>query len=353
MTPAQLNLIHEDLAGIADRIGDPLSALSGKRLLLTGANSYVGAYMADMVVWLNDYFLDQPCQLIPLVRSPLTQDSRIGHLVQRSDVTILQQDVCDPIEIDAPAEFIIHAASNASPKRYLAQPIDTIDANVWGTRQLLELARKWGTESFLFFSSSEIYGDVPADQFPTRETYPGMIEPTHPRACYSEAKRLGETLCATFWRQHQVPAKIARVFFIYGPGIQRNDGRVVGDFINCRLDHRPIEILSDGLGVRAFNYIADATEGFFRALLSNENGEAFNIGGDTTTTIRELATIVAQAEDPEIQVAFPNASNDHLVGAPQQVCPCLNKSRERLGYNPTTDLPTGIARTLRWYRLAT
>lgn len=348
MNDAQLHLIYQDIQEIANRVGDSFSALSGARILITGASSYITSYMVDTVLWLNEQAFDRLCHVVALVRSPITAESRLGHLLERDDVTILQQNVSAPISLDQPVDYIIHAASNASPKRYLADPLDTMDANVVGTRQLLEMARAHSVRSFLFFSSSEIYGDVPDAYYPTPERYNGSVDPLNPRACYAESKRYGETLCATFWREHGIPIKIARVFSVYGPGFRLDDGRVMADFMQNRLNHQPIHLLSDGSGVRAFSYTADSVTGFWQMLLSHHNGEVFNIGSDQAVSMRELAQVFGRIDEPPLEVTWQEEPEAHLKGAPSRVCPDISKARRLLGYNPCVGLEDGIRRWLRW-----
>lgn len=350
MNAEQLRLIHNDIQEIVTNLGDSVNQLQGSRILITGASSYITSYLVDTCVWLNDHRFEQPCHVLALVRSPIQPESRLGHLLRRDDVTFVYQDVSAPLDLDTPVDYIIHAASNASPKRYLANPIDTMDANVVGTRQLLEMARTHNTRSFLFFSSSEVYGSVPDAYYPTPETYNGSVDPTHPRAVYAEAKRFGETLCTTFQREYGVPAKIVRVFSVYGPGFHLDDGRVMADFINNRLKNEPIHLMSDGLGVRAFCYMVDSITGFWQILLSDADGQAFNIGSDQTVTIRELAQLFGRIEAPHLEVTYQDELEPHLRGAPSRVCPDIRKARDILDFTPSIGLEEGIRRSLAWYR---
>ena len=349
MTPKQLALIQEDIAEFSSLIEG--HKLAGKHLLITGANGYLASYMADTVVWLNDHVLSNPCHLVLLVRSPLTADSRLGHLQDRADVTVLEQDVREPLAYDWPLDFIIHAASPASPRKYLQDPLGTLDANISGTQQLLEYAHRHGVESFLYFSSSEIYGEIPASVEQIPETFFGSVDSLAPRACYTESKRVGETLCMVYFRQFGLPVKIVRPFHVYGCGQLLDDGRVVADFLRHRLTNEPIRLFSDGTGIRSFTYIADAVMGYWQLLLSDANGEAFNIGEDQEIiTIRALAERIAALESPQLECHFQPGSAQHVIGAPSRSVPNVEKARQWLGYQPRYSLEAGLKRTLEWYR---
>ena len=181
--------------------------------------------------------------------------------------------------------YIIHAAGIASPTIYRAHPIETMDANINGLRTLLDYARQrleagLEMEGFLFYSSSEIYGDPAADAIPTPETYRGYVSCTGPRACYDESKRYGETLCVNFARQHGIPVTAVRPFNNYGPGMKITDGRVIADFFRDALAGRDLVMLSDGSPTRTFCYVSDAITGYYLALLRGRRGEAYNVGVD-------------------------------------------------------------------------
>jgi dTDP-glucose 4,6-dehydratase/UDP-glucuronate decarboxylase len=275
-------------------------------------------------------------------------------LLARPDVSVIAQDVTEPVHPELKADFIVHAASRASPQNYLSAPLDTIDANVRATRGLLQNARDWDCESFLFFSSGEIYGNVPAEHTPTPETYLGAGDPMAARACYGESKRMGETLCATFHHQYETPVKVVRPFHVYGPGMSLDDGRIMAEFLRFRINNETIRGLGDGRGVRAFCYISDATAGFLAALLSDANGEAFNIGNDEEpVSIRQLAELMVGLEEPELGIEFADAKTDHLAGTPDRVCPDISKARRILEFAPEIGLRDGVLRTLDWHQAAT
>jgi dTDP-glucose 4,6-dehydratase/UDP-glucuronate decarboxylase len=350
--PKQLALVYDDIRQVVEDVGRALYRLSGKTFLLTGTSGFLASYMADTIVWLNDNVFSSPCLLIAGVRSAVARDERLSHLLNRKDVQFVQQNVSAPIYLDKHVDFIVHVASKASPRSYLAHPLDTMDANTVGTRQLLEIAKEQGVESFLFFSSGEIYGEVTNEFVPTPEIYPGSTSCIGPRACYTESKRYGETLCVTYWREYQVPVKIVRPFHVYGPGLRLDDGRVIADFLRNRLQNKPIQVLSDGSGIRAFCYIADATAGFWKVLFSDYNGEPFNIGNDQEpVSIRDLAYLVASLEEPELPVNFETSVvPEHLCGTPSRVCPDISKANHLLNYHPRVRLREGLVKTLNWHR---
>ncbi len=341
-------ILNEDAERIAIALGPAVHAFEGSRVLVTGAAGFLPAYVVTALAWLNRHVLSRPCQITALVRRPQEPADRLSFLAGAGDVRFLVQNVRDALPDDVAADFIVHGASPASPKAYLADPMAAIDANVWGTRMLLERARQWDSRSMVFLSSSEPYGSPPNDKIPTPETYAGQVDPLAARAVYTETKRMGETLCATYARSFGVRAKIARPFHTYGPGVQLDDGRIMGEFLRQRLEGKAIAANSAGLGIRSFCYVGDATAGFLAALLSDQNGEAFNIGDDREpVTIRELAHLVAEVVEPKLPVQLAAAPNAPLMqGTPDRVQPDLAKARRVLGYQPRIGLREGIVRTL-------
>jgi nucleoside-diphosphate-sugar epimerase len=272
-----------------------------------------------------------------------------------------KHDVTHPVPKDAPHfDYIIHAASIASPTYYRRHPIETMDANVNGLRHLLEYflaEKKQGRPvgGFLFYSSSEIYGDPPPEHIPTPETYRGNVSCTGPRACYDEAKRYGETLCVNFAREYDLPIRAARPFNNYGPGLKITDGRVIPDFARDVLAGRDIVMLSSGAPLRTYCYVADAIVGYYKALVRGGRGEAYNIGiGAPEISVAELADrVVTEAEKlfgyKGKVVKRVSEDKDYLIDNPNRRCPDITKARTELGYNPCVALEDGLTRSLIWY----
>lgn len=340
-------IIAEDFENTARELGAIASSLSGKTLLLTGGAGFLGRYIIGTVQRLNASRLERPCRLIVL-------DNFITGMrdsLEPSDETlVIQHDVTGPYRVDGPVDYLVHAAGIASPMFYRKHPLETLDVGTLGTRNMLELAREKGVESFLLLSSSEVYGDPEPGFVPTPETYAGNVLPVGPRACYDESKRVAETYAVSYHQVHKVPTKIVRPFNIYGPGMRLDDWRVIPNFISAALRGRKIPIYGDGSHTRSFCYVSDAIVGFFRVLLSRYNAEAFNVGNDSNEmTMEGLAAVIAELFGNTIGVGHIIAPNDAYGKAdPKRRCPDLRKIQTFVGYNANVDLLSGLKRFIAW-----
>jgi UDP-glucuronate decarboxylase len=352
-------VVADDLSSITDRLSDVLPALEGRRVLITGGGGFLGYYLVQSLLhWNHAAGPSEPIRLTVWENFARGVPSWLERLTEDDNLALVEHDVVLPVPRDsAHHDYIIHAAGIASPTYYRRHPIETMDANVLGLRNLLDhcLGRAGETEGFLFFSSSEIYGDPAPDAIPTPETYRGNVSCTGPRACYDESKRYGETLCVNFARQHGLPVTIARPFNNYGPGLKISDRRVLPDFARDVLAGRDIVVLSDGRAKRTFCYVADAIVGYYRVLLRGRAGEAYNVGVESPElSMLELAHRVADRAgalfgyDGQV-VHRASSDGDYLVDNPARRCPVIDKARNELGYEPQIGLDAGLERTLLWY----
>jgi dTDP-glucose 4,6-dehydratase/UDP-glucuronate decarboxylase len=350
MTAMDKHLV-QDAREVMDNLGAKAQRFAGKTILITGGAGFLGAHFIHFFLALNDSgALAQPCHVSVWDNFGRGVPDWLEVLKDRKDITCEKKDICEKQPIGN-IDFLIHAASIASPIYYRKHPIETMDANIIGLRHLLDHAVKHPLESVLFFSTSEIYGDPQSEHIPTPETYRGNVSCTGPRACYDESKRYGETLCVNFWQVHKVPVKIARPFNNYGPGLKITDRRVLPDFFRDVLADRDIVLLSDGRATRTFCYISDAITGYLLILLSDYNGEPFNIGIDTPEiSMHDLAQLVIQVSGKKLAVKF-ECSDDpaYLTDNPNRRCPVIAKAREMLGYAPHVTLEEGLMRTHRYY----
>ena len=198
-------IIAEDVNRIVDDLGPELNALAGTTFLITGANGFLCSYLVDVALAWNDRKKGAPCKVIALDNMLTGLPARLAHHRGRSDIEFLKHDISKPLTLDGPADWIVHGASIASPIVYRKYPLETLDANVNGTRYLLDIALEKKARGILIMSTSEIYGDPSPDMIPTPETYRGNVQCFGPRACYDESKRVSETLAYIYFTQHQVP----------------------------------------------------------------------------------------------------------------------------------------------------
>ncbi len=348
--------LDEDWGRITETLGERVEAFRGKRILITGAAGFLGFGFLHFFSYLDRRFSSRGCVSIVAADNYIRGCPRwLTELTNANPhVKLVRQDITKPWQHNSEGsfDFIIHAASIASPKVYRRYPLETLDTNVSGLRHMLDLARSHRSESILYFSSSEIYGDPPAEEIPTREQFRGNVACIGPRACYDESKRLGETLCYLYAKQHEVPAKIVRPFNNYGPGLRLADGRVLPDFCRDILADRDIILRSDGSPTRTFCYISDALTGYLLVLLSPYHAEPFNIGSESPeVSMRELAGMLLRTAGSRGQVIHkPSDEVDYLTDNPNRRCPNLEKARTLLGYAPQVELESGLKRLLEWYK---
>ena len=356
-------VVAEDVDSICRRLSTEFGEMAGSNLLITGGAGFLGYYFVHAIHHHNRNaseseqisltVFDNYVRGVPGWTKQLDGDC---------GVRFLTYDLASPLRDDVgDFEYVIHAASIASPNFYRQRPIETMDSNINGLRALLDRFHRQDVDGkpvggFLFMSSSEIYGDPSPECIPTPEDYRGFVSCTGPRACYDEAKRYGETLCVNFAQVHKMPITVARPFNNYGPGLKITDGRVLPDFCRNVLNGEDIVMLSDGKAKRTFCYDADSIMGYYRILVNGKPGEAYNIGVETPEiSMRELADrVVALAKDlvgySGKVVQKTSSDPDYLVDNPNRRCPIITKAREEIGYHPTITLEEGLRRSLLWYR---
>lgn len=344
-------IVKEDIAAIAGA-DLPWATFQNSTVVISGAAGYLPSYMVETLLYLNDQNPGDSCQVVGLVRNLEKARRRFEHHADRPDLALTDQDICDRLLWAGAADFVIHAASQASPKYYGSDPVGTITANTLGTANLLRLARERGARGFLFFSSSEVYGRLPEGKTAMAEDDIGFVDPTDVRSCYAEGKRAGETLCVSYAKQHSIPCRIVRPFHTYGPGMALDDGRVFADFVANIVRGEDIALKSDGSARRAFCYLADAVTGFFTALLKGEAGRAYNVANpDGDLSIRELADLLVELF-PEKTLKVVHAEGTITPGyIPSPVAACLpNIDRmAALGWRPSTNVRDGFLRTVKSY----
>ena len=333
--------------------------LGGKTILFTGAGGFLGYYFIKSILNWNDLYPKRKITLYALDTFP---NGIPNWIPKRPDLKILKKDITryNPSKNEV-FDYIVHAASIASPTFYRKYPIETINANVQGLYNILDYMvkkrkTKRNVKGLLFFSTSEIYGDPTKGNIPTPESYRGNVSCTGPRACYDESKRFGETLCVNYSKVYNLPIKTVRPFNNFGPGLKITDGRVIPDLANDILHGRDIVLLSKGSSTRTFCYIADAIVGYIKALVLGKAGEAYNIGVEKPEiSMFDLAKKMRKLSSKHLSyrgkiVRKRSEDINYLTDNPQRRCPQISKARRNLGYHPAISLNDGLVNTLLWYR---
>jgi dTDP-glucose 4,6-dehydratase len=301
------------------------------KVLITGSAGFIGSHLARYHLSIGD-------QVFGVDNFSTGRQSNIADL---HDLIILRGDVVElATRLPGELDLIYHFASPASPPKYMAMAMSTMDVNTRGTLELLKHALKSGAR-IVFASTSEIYGDPLVS--PQGEDYWGNVNPIGPRSVYDEAKRFGETLVAHFQRDTNVNAGIIRIFNTYGPNMDPYDGRVVSNFIRQALNHEPITVYGTGEQTRSFCYIDDLIRGIVAMGRSSHTGPV-NLGNPRENNLLELAEMVITILGSRSIIDFLPLPEDD----PKRRNPDITRAREVLAWEPVVSLEDGIAKTANW-----
>ena len=285
-------VIWEDMEMIESTGLAPAEAFRDKTVLITGAYGMLASYLVFYLIYLNEKY-GTGVEIVCLGRSEEKMRARFGDYAEREWFHFLKGDVTEEIAWEGSVDYVIHAASHASPQVYAVDPVGVMMPNLMGTYRTLSLARERGAEGYLFFSTGEVYGAAPCPVVGEHDF--GPYDPTNLRSCYGESKRAGETMCVSFAHQFGLHAMIVRPSHTFGPTMDtEHDGRVFASFMGDAIAGRDIVMKSDGSAVRSFIYIADAAAAYLSVLLHGQAGEAYNVSNpDGRRTIRQIAECAA------------------------------------------------------------
>jgi len=303
------------------------------RILITGGGGFIGSHLCERL-------LAEGHDIVCLDNFFTGNKQNIRHLLDNHRFELIRHDIIEPILLEV--DQIYNLACPASPVHYQYNPVKTTKTSVMGTINMLGLAKRVRAR-ILQASTSEVYGDP--DVHPQSESYWGNVNPIGIRSCYDEGKRVAETLMMDYHRQNGVDIRIARIFNTYGPRMAEHDGRVVSNFTVQALRGEDITVYGDGSQTRSFCYVSDLVEGLIRLMNTDNFIGPVNLGNPVETSILEFAErIICLTGSASKIIHKPLPADD-----PRQRQPDITLARERLGWQPTVDLETGLSETIRYF----
>ena len=303
------------------------------KILVTGGTGFIGNHLCRKLLAQNHY-------VICLDNNFTGSMDNIQDLLTHKNFEFIRHDITEPLLIEV--DQIYHLACPASPKAYQYNAIKTIKTNILGTMNALGIAKRTKAR-ILLTSTSEVYGDPEIS--PQVEEYWGNVNPIGIRSCYDEGKRVAETLMMEYYRNHQIEIRIARIFNTYGPKMDKNDGRVVSNFINQCLNNEDITIYGDGSQTRSFCYIDDTVEALIKLMNQEETIGPINIGNPYEMTIKELANKCLGIIKTKSKIIFEDLPSDD----PMKRQPNIEKAKKYLDWEPETSLEDGLNKTIEYF----
>lgn len=338
-----LRIVRED----TERIGSlklPWHELEGAKVVITGASGFIGSSIARFLLSLyRSGIVSKPLQVIGIIRSEQSSVEALSDCLTDSQFSFQFSDLAQSNAIDlGNPDYVLHAASHASPKYYSTDPVGILLANSLGTHTLLNASLK--ARRFLFVSSSEVYGST-SNEKPISESDFGPLDPTMVRSCYSEGKRFGESLSVCWHKMHGLHTNIVRPFHTYGPGLRVDDGRVFSDFAYAVANSKPITLTSSGSAIRAYCYASDAVAGIMTVLLCGTPGDAYNLANpNAVISVRELAEMLSASYGIPIITSDPKP--DYLASTFNMLIPNIDKLAS-LGWKPHVNVAEGFDRFIK------
>lgn len=351
--PLKNRIISDDMENIWNFYAS-WEDINKKSVYVTGATGMIASYVVFFLIYLNE-IKGLDVKIYACVRNKEKAYERFGIYIDKDYFELVETDVCKEVPYNIRFDYIIHAASLASPQYYGSIPVDVMTPNVIGTYYLLEHARKHGCESFLFFSSGSVYGSLDIAGSIIEENY-GIMDYLAPGNCYGESKRCGEAIAKAYFDQYGVHTNAVRIFHTYGPTMDiHNDKRVFAEFVKNVINGEDIIMKSDGAATRPFCYLTDTVTGILCVLLHGEAGACYNIGNPKEyMAIRALAELMTELSgDKPVKVRIEKREADDVYQpSPERKKAVLDIRRmQRLGWNPKIGAREGFDRCIKYFKM--
>ena len=334
MTAYQKDILHIFKADL------PWDKLSGCNILVTGATGLIGGCLVESLM-MNP---NRDYHVYASGRNEERARKRFAEFAEDKAFHFIQHDVMLPLQSDVDFDYIIHAASNASPNFFAQKPVEVIKSNIDGVANLMEYGLTHGMKRFLYVSSGEVYGEGDGRVF--TEDYSGYVDCTKPRSCYPTSKRAAETLCVSYAAEYGADVVIARPCHVYGPHFTEQDNRVYAQFIRNVLRGEDIVMKSTGEQFRSWCYVVDCASALLHILLKGGSGEAYNIAdANSNISIRELAETIAKIGGKKVVIDVPNADEQKGFNIVTKSIFATDKL-ELLGWRAQSNMLDGLNHTI-------
>ena len=322
----------------------PWEELSSRRILVTGSTGLIGGCLVDALM-LNP---NRNYQLFASGRNKQRALDRFKEYVECDDFHFLEYDVLYPLNCDVDFDYIIHAASYASPNAFVQNPVEVMKSNIIGVSNLIEYGLAHQMKRFLYISTGEIYGEGDGRVFD--EEYSGYVNCLIPRSCYPSSKRAAETLCVSYAAEYGADVVIARPCHVYGPNFSEKDNRVYAQFIRNILNDSDIIMKSTGEQFRSWCYVVDCVSALLYVLLKGEKGQAYNIAdSQSVISIKELAETIAEIGNKSVIMEVPSVSESLGYNVVTKSV-FLTEKLEALGWSVEGTMKEKLEKTLKYER---
>lgn len=349
-------MIHQASALIPQEIGQTLSGnesllkdLRNDEIVITGGTGFVGTWLTEFLAHLNDEF-SYKTKIHLIARDFSTFKTSRPHLASRSDVNLIRSDVRELIELPKNTSRIVHAAGNPDNRYHNSNPLETMSVIAAGTTQVLQAAMRCSNlKSIVNLSSGHVYGSQPETLSRIPESYVGSVDSNSASCAYAEAKRFGETICASFRSQNHLPVINVRPFSFVGPYQSLDQPWAINSFIHDALQAKPIRVLGDGKIARSYLYATDVALWILRILVAGDIGESYNLGSSEGIELKTLAEKIQAIVEPSPEIHY--RVNPGAEWKKSRFVPDVSRTLETLGLNLTVNLDEALARTIRWHQI--
>tara|TARA_B100001029_G_C15051025_1_gene450734 strand:- start:572 stop:1606 length:1035 start_codon:yes stop_codon:yes gene_type:complete len=333
--------LNSDIIEICQNLKSYSKFFSGKTFLISGANGFLGKYFIKTLTQLNKSLRKK----VRIIAIDIKFDK--CEIYKDKNVKKIKIDINKIDKLKFKSDFVLHAAGIPSPKHYYNKPIEAIFTSITGTKRLLDYSKK-NHSKFIFFSSSEIYGNPDKRNIPTKETYNGNVSSIEDRSCYDEGKRVGETLCYFYKIKHSVNISVFRPFNVFGPGMSKNDYRVFPRFFNSIKNNKPITIFKKGKQTRTFCYVTDAITAMFLVIIKGKKF-VYNIGNNKPEiNMSKLYKLIKKNLPKKIDFINIDYPKNYPQVEPQRRCPDISKIKKELGFKNKVSIDESIRRFYNW-----